>query len=288
LVIESITNTAHIAFEQIEDFLPDTSVQLPSFIVPTGVNADDHLKEIAEEALRVYLRGTDKTTKRHYRKRLEEELDVIASQKFSEYFLATKAITDFSWNYTFVGPARGSAAGSLLAFLLDITQIDPMKWGLPFERFLTRGSDGFPDIDIDFGDNSLIKDKMVEEWGEDSVAFISNYNTLQLSSLIKDISKREGIDFTEVNKVTKAMLAEATPKAKKIHGIKAGVYTPTFQEVCDFSESLQQFFRRLFREPTTVLPQLSRGQRASLWLDWSATIYRSPCSRCNHWRLSSV
>jgi DNA polymerase-3 subunit alpha len=84
---------------------------------------------------------------------------------------------------------------------------------------------------------------MVEEWGEDSVAFISNYNTLQLSSLIKDISKREGIDFTEVNKVTKAMLAEATPRAKKKHGIKAGVYTPTFEEVCDFSESLQEFFR---------------------------------------------
>ena len=109
-------------------------------------------------------------------------------------------------------------------------------------NFRNRNETSMPDVDIDFGDNSLIKDKMVEEWGEDSVAFISNYNTLQLSSLIKDISKREGIDFTEVNKVTKAMLLEATPKAKKKHGIKAGVYTPTFQEVCDFSETLQQFF----------------------------------------------
>ena len=244
IVMESITNTAVIAFEQIEDFLPDTSVQLPSFMVPSDKSADEALKDVAEEALGKYLRGSDKTTKRHYRKRLEEELDVISSQKFSEYFLATKAITDFSWNYTFVGPARGSAAGSLLAFLLNITQIDPMKWNLPFERFLTRGSDGFPDIDIDFGDNSLIKDKMVEEWGEDSVAFISNYNTLQLSSLIKDISKREGINFTEVNTVTKAMLAEATPIAKQKHGIKAGVYTPTFEEVCEYSESLQEFFRK--------------------------------------------
>ena len=244
LVMESITNTAFIAFEQIEDFLPDTSVQLPSFMVPSDKSADDALRELAEEALKAYVRGQDRTTKRHYQKRLEEELDVISSQKFSEYFLATKAITDFSWNYTFVGPARGSAAGSLLAFLLKITQIDPMKWNLPFERFLTRGSDGFPDIDIDFGDNSLIKDKMVEEWGEDSVAFISNYNTLQLSSLIKDISKREGVDFTEVNKVTKAMLTEATPIAKKAHGIKAGVYTPTFEEVCNYSETLQSFFRK--------------------------------------------
>jgi DNA polymerase-3 subunit alpha len=244
LVMESITNSATIAFEQIEDFLPDTSVQLPSFMVPSDKSADEALADLAEEALSKYLRGTDKTTKRHYRKRLEEELDVISSQNFSEYFLATKAITDFSWNYTFVGPARGSAAGSLLAFLLKITQIDPLKWNLPFERFLTRGSDGFPDIDIDFSDNSLIKDKMVEEWGEDSVAFISNYNTLQLSSLIKDISKREGVDFTEVNIVTKAMLTEATPRAKKKHGIKAGVYTPTFEEVCEYSETLQEFFRK--------------------------------------------
>jgi DNA polymerase-3 subunit alpha len=253
VIMESITNTAAIAFHQIEDFLPDTSVQLPSFIVPNGVNADDHLKEVAEKSLAIYLRGTDKTTKRHYRKRLAEELDVISTQNFSEYFLATKAITDFSWSYTFVGPARGSAAGSLLAFLLNITQIDPLKWNLPFERFLTRGSDGFPDIDIDFGDNSLIKDKMVEEWGEDSVAFISNYNTLQLSSLIKDISKREKIDFTEVNKVTKAMLLEATPIAKKKHGIKAGVYTPTFEEVCDYSDSLKDFFRKYPQIESQVL-----------------------------------
>jgi DNA polymerase-3 subunit alpha len=244
LVMESITNTATIAFEQIEDFLPDTSVQLPSFMVPSDKSADEALTELAEEALSKYLRGTDKTTKRHYRKRLAEELDVISSQKFSEYFLATKAITDFSWKYCFVGPARGSAAGSLLAFLLGITQIDPLNWNLPFERFLTRDSSGFPDIDIDFSDNSMIKDKMVEEWGEDSVAFISNYNTLQLKSLIKDISKREGVDFTEVNVVTKAMMAEATPIAKKKHGIKAGVYTPTFDEVCEYSDTLKGFFRK--------------------------------------------
>ena len=253
LVMESITNTSTIAFEQIEDFLPDTSIQLPSFMVPNDKSADEALEDLAEKALALYLRGSDKTKKRHYRKRLAEELDVISSQKFSEYFLATKAITDFSWNYCFVGPARGSAAGSLLAFLLKITQIDPMEWNLPFERFLTRGSTGFPDIDIDFSDNSLIKDKMVEEWGEDSVAFISNYNTMQLSSLIKDISKREDVPFTEVNVVTKAMFAEATPIAKKKHGIRAGVYTPTFQEVCDYSETLQGFFRKYPHIKTQVL-----------------------------------
>ena len=87
---------------------------------------------------------------------------------------------------------------------------------------------------------------------KDSVAFISNYNTLQLKSLIKDISKREQIDFTEVNVVTKAMLAEATPIAKKKHGIKAGVYTPTFKEVCEYSETLQAFFRKYPEVKTQV------------------------------------
>ena len=244
LVMESIINTTRIAFSQIEDFLPDTSVQLPSFMVPSDKSADEALEDIAKKALKRYMWGWEKSLQKTYKARLKEELDVISTQKFSEYFLATKAIVDFSWNHTFVGPARGSAAGSLLAFLLKITQIDPIKWNLPFERFLTRGSDGFPDIDIDFGDNSLIKDKMVEEWGEDSVAFISNYNTMQLSSLIKDISKREGVDFKEVNVVTKAMLSEATPIAKKKHGIKAGVYTPTFEEVCEYSDSLKDFFRK--------------------------------------------
>ena len=89
LVMESITNTATIAFEQIEDFLPDTSVQLPSFMVPSDKSADEALEDLAEKALALYLRGSDKTKKRHYRKRLAEELDVISSQKFSEYFLAT-------------------------------------------------------------------------------------------------------------------------------------------------------------------------------------------------------
>ena len=139
IIVSSITTTAEIAFNQISDFLPDTSVKLPSFVVPAGKNANDYLTELCEEAMRSYLRGKDITTKRHYQKRLEQELDVIISQNFSEYFLTTKAIIDFSWEYTFVGPGRGSACGSLIAFLLKITQIDPMVVGLPFERFLTRG-----------------------------------------------------------------------------------------------------------------------------------------------------
>ena len=81
-------------------------------------------------------------------------------------------------------------------------------------------------------------------WGEDTVAPISNWNTLQLRSLIKDISKLYDIPFIEANTVTGVMIREATPIAKKKHGIKAGVYAPTWEEVMEFSPSLQTYLAK--------------------------------------------
>ena len=89
-----------------------------------------------------------------------------------------------------------------------------------------------------------LKEQLVEDWGDTTVVPISNWNTLQLRSLIKDISKLYNIPFTEVNAVTGKMLREATPAAKKAHGITAGVYVPTFDEVKQYSKSLQEFLRK--------------------------------------------
>ena len=90
----------------------------------------------------------------------------------------------------------------------------------------------------------FLKEKLIEEWGDTTVVPISNWNTLQLRSLIKDISKLYSIPFMEVNTVTGKMLREATPAAKKAHGISAGVYVPTFEEVKQYSKSLQDFLRK--------------------------------------------
>jgi len=142
------------------------------------------------------------------------------------------------------GPGRGSAAGSLVAYTLGITQVDPIKHGLLFSRFLRSDATDYPDIDYDVSDSMELKEKLVEMWGEDCVAPISNWNTLQLRSLIKDISKLYGIPFTEANTVTSVMMREATPEAKKKHGIKAGVYAPTWEEVMEFSPSLQAYLAK--------------------------------------------
>ena len=90
------------------------------------------------------------------------------------------------------GPGRGSAAGSLVAYAMDITQVDPLKYGLQFSRFLRADAKDYPDIDYDVADSMELKEILITDWGKDKVAPISNWNTLQLKSLIKDISKFYG------------------------------------------------------------------------------------------------
>jgi len=155
-----------------------------------------------------------------------------------------KAIADEASEMQLTGPGRGSAAGSLVAYLLGITQIDPIKYGLLFSRFLRKDAKDYPDIDYDVSDPMLLKERLAEKWGKTTVVPISNFNTLQLRSLIKDISKFYDVPFAEVNNVTSKMLKEATPLAKKAHGIKAGVYAPTFEEVMEYSETLKNYLEK--------------------------------------------
>jgi DNA polymerase-3 subunit alpha len=111
-------------------------------------------------------------------------------------------------------------------------------------KILNRLPTNMPDIDFDVSSPMELKETLIEEWGDNVVVPISNWNTLQLRSLIKDISKFYDIPFAESNLVTSKMLFEATPIAKKAHGIKAGVYTPTFEEVMEYSDTLRNFLKK--------------------------------------------
>ena len=103
----------------------------------------------------------------------------------------------------------------LSSYALGITQVDPIKYGLLFSRFLRSDATDYPDIDYDVSDPMVLKEALVKEWGEDNVVPISNWNTLQLRSLIKDIAKFYDIPYQEVNVVTKKMVFEAIGPAKK-------------------------------------------------------------------------
>jgi len=240
VVLNSIKRTYDIAHNRIESFLPDNEVRLPDFVVPDGSTAGETLIALSVAGAR-NLGFADNP---EYVDRLKYEVKIIEDRGFSKYFLTMKKIADEATKMQLAGAGRGSAAGSLVAYALGITQIDPIRYGLQFERFLTKGGSGYPDIDYDVSDPMVLKEHLINEWGDNVVVPITNWNTLQLRSLVKDISKFYGIEFSEVNAVTNKMVYEATPLAKKEHGITAGVYNPTFEELMKYSDSLQKFLQK--------------------------------------------
>ena len=240
LVLDSIKETHHIAHSLIDDFLPNNEVKLPDFVIPAGETADSALERFCLEGLRQLKLHNNK----EYTDRLGLELGVISDRGFSKYFLTMNQISINANETMLAGPGRGSAAGSLVAYVLNITQVDPLKYGLQFSRFLRADAKDYPDIDYDVADSMELKESLIKKWGKDKVAPISNWNTLQLKSLVKDISKFYQIPFKEVNEVTNIMMSEAIGPAKLKNGIKTGIYSPTFDEVMEFSTTLQNFLTK--------------------------------------------
>lgn len=135
MIAESIERTYDVMQNRIENFIPDTSIQLPSFVVPEGQTADSALAKITVEKLRSSGLYKDKD----YVDRLKEELYTIKDRGFSKYFLTMKTISDKVSSNQLVGAGRGSGAGSLVSYLCGITQVDPIKYKLQFSRFIRNG-----------------------------------------------------------------------------------------------------------------------------------------------------
>lgn len=240
IIRQSIENTYQIAHERIENFEPDKTIRLPQFVVPKGETPEGALSRLAIEGLK----RLGKEKNKEYITRLKKEVKIIHKNKFSRYFLTMKAIIDFANKEMLTGSGRGSSAGSLTAYCLGITQIDPIRHNLQFERFMSAESTSMPDIDTDFEHPMLLKENLAKEWGENCVVPISNFSTLQTKSLIKDISRFYDIPFQEVNEVTNKILEETIPQAKKDHDITAGVYNPTLEEIAKYSESYKIFIMK--------------------------------------------
>ena len=148
VVLNSIKETYKIAHERIESFLPDSTVRLPDFVVPAGHTATSTLTQLCVDGLR----RIEQHENDEYISRLKEELEVIHDRGFSKYFLTMNAIAVKANQVQLTGPGRGSAAGSLVAYALGITQVDPIKYNLLFSRFLRRDAQDYPDIDYDVSD----------------------------------------------------------------------------------------------------------------------------------------
>lgn len=193
----AIENGYDIAWEMCEQVWFDTSAKLPKFDTPQK-SSFDQLRDLVKEGL--IQEGLDKNPE--YIDRAKLELSDIKFLNFSDYFLTLQKIFKLAENRTLPGAGRGSGAGSLVNYLLGITHVDPIKYNLLWERFLHRAKAGWPDIDTDVGDRDELIKAAQEIFGEDSVVPVSNFNTLKLKSLVKDISKFYQIPFDEVNAVT--------------------------------------------------------------------------------------
>ncbi|MDO5440684.1 MAG: PHP domain-containing protein, partial [Erysipelotrichaceae bacterium] len=181
----------------------DYKTELPKYDAPNGVSSKDYLVSLAKAGLQ---RRLHNVVTKEYASRLDYELSVILKMHFEDYFLI---VYDFilyaKKNGIMVGPGRGSAGGSLVAYCLGITDIDPIKYGLLFERFLNPERISMPDIDTDFPDDR--RDEVFEyvknKYGLDHVAHIITYGTLKTKQVLRDVGRVLNYNARELDSITK-------------------------------------------------------------------------------------
>ena len=200
---EAVENTVTIA--EMCDFRYDFShLHLPRFDPPAGFTSAGYLKKLSFDGLEMYVGKPENRTE--YVSRLEYELSVIHSMGFDDYFLITWDFVSYAKRRGIsVGPGRGSAVGSLTAYCLNITEVDPLRYGLLFERLLNPERVSMPDIDIDFCDErrgeviSYVSDK----YGSDHVAQIITFDTLACRAAVRDAGRALDMKYADVDAIAK-------------------------------------------------------------------------------------
>ncbi|NLF26168.1 MAG: DNA polymerase III subunit alpha [Deltaproteobacteria bacterium] len=231
---EAIEQTLKIA-EKCEIQFDFSTYHMPNYDLPPGRSAEEEMAEKARAGLEqrwslILQSQPDKPPhKAAYQERLEEEILQISQMGFASYFLVVADFINWAKNQGIpVGPGRGSAAGSLVAYAMAITEIDPIRHKLLFERFLNPARVSMPDIDVDFcifGRDKVIN-YVVQKYGSEKVAQIATFGTLKAKAAIKDVGRVLGIPYAETDRVAQLVpaprqgfdcpLAEALTKEKRL------------------------------------------------------------------------
>jgi len=262
---EAIENTLKIA-ERCKVEFDFSKSHIPSFPVPSGKKPEQYLRELCYEGLIEKYKLDDSKFKIQDSKfitqddsiqakvdRLDFELKIITDMGFVGYFLI---VWDFvKWakdNQIVVGPGRGSAAGAIVSYCLDITEIDPLKYNLLFERFLNPARISMPDIDMDFADNRRdeVIDYVTEKYGRDRVAQICTFGTLAARAAVKDVGRTMGVPFAEMNEFAKLIpdrpgttLKEALEQSSELR--TAIEKKDTFKQIMDNALKLEGAVRHV-------------------------------------------
>lgn len=270
-VPEAIENSQKIA-ERCRFDLPLGESHLPAFDLPPGYDADAYLAQLCEQGIRQRY-GRERSD---VRERLNHELAVIRQLGFAGYFLVVWDFMKYAHQQGIsTGPGRGSAAGSLVAYLLHITDVDPLRYGLLFERFLNPERVSWPDIDIDFADERRgeMIDYVTQKYGLDHVAQIITYGTMAARAAVRDVGRVMGMTPREVDALAKRIphrpgmtLAEALSSDEDLRRLYET--DDTVRQVIDKAQAIEGLPRHtsihaagvvISREPLTHYVPLQRG-----------------------------
>lgn len=218
----ALENTLAIA-DKVDCTIELGKVILPHFVVPNGKSADDYLRQLCEEGIAKRYGKESKVI----RDRLEYELSVIIKTGFASYFLIVQDFVNWAKSKgIIVGPGRGSAAGSIVSYLTNITNLDPIAYELVFERFLNPERIAMPDIDLDFADTR--RDEVLayveEKYGKDHVSQIATFGTMASRAVVRDVGRVLGLPYAVCDQLAKLIpfhmtLSEAeaaVPELKEI------------------------------------------------------------------------
>ncbi|HPC74293.1 MAG TPA: DNA polymerase III subunit alpha [Syntrophales bacterium] len=205
----AVENTIRIA-ERCNLTIPFDELYLPHYETDPTVSLDDQLKALARKGLEKrwpeIIKDKGSAARGAYEKRLETEIDMIKSMGFAGYFLIVSDFVRHAKDRSIpVGPGRGSVAGSLVAYALGITDIDPIRYGLFFERFLNPDRKSMPDIDIDFcqdGRDEIIR-YVTGKYGADRVAQIITFGKMQAKAVVRDVGRALNFSYGEVDRIAK-------------------------------------------------------------------------------------
>ncbi|MBP9748442.1 MAG: DNA polymerase III subunit alpha, partial [Candidatus Pacebacteria bacterium] len=197
---EAVENT-NIVADMCEDYdLELGRAFFPTYVIENGNTAEQELRRLVEEGLKK--RNVEET--KEIRDRIEYELSVIVKKGYPSYFLVVSDLLRFSKEHGILTNVRGSAAGSLVSFLIGITNINPVEYKLPFERFLNPERPSLPDIDMDFADNR--RDEVIayakQKYGADKVAQIGTFGTMMAKGSVRDVARALGYPYSVGDRIS--------------------------------------------------------------------------------------
>lgn len=211
----------------------------PDFDTPDGSSYKDYLYKLCKIGVdKIY---GDNENYAEAIERMEFELSVIGKMGFEAYFLIVADFIEDAKKHCQVGPGRGSGAGSIVAYSLGITQLDPLELGLLFERFLNPDRISLPDFDIDFGDKDIVIDYVRNKYGKEKVSLIGTYGTMSAKAVLKDVMRVFRIPFSEANAITKAVVEKTIDKS--LNAERDGHVTEDARVLRDYEKKFPKIFK---------------------------------------------